>query len=323
MMMAVGNLYAWGPIGHYAIARECGVSHDKAGLYNLPDAWDSWAFIVVNLNDPNANFFEITDYFCWSHAVARNPKEWSFYGIIPLRVPSIPEYHLEHEPGHIIKVFINEDKVEQWQTVNGNIPAEKTKAEDTARFFTGHNAADYHVHWSYFGGGSVDGWMTGHKTKEEWADYAILICRQQITFKANGDIATFWGNTVTLAVLPMPLSLDKVNLLAIRLAQLAARKNRFILDQEDFSPGISNPNVFNGVETINSLRSRISDLEEDINERISEFSLDKWLELKEVALENSWMSITYDSISGQAIEDFSQLLQKLNLAKNRFQSLVP
>lgn len=128
------TLFAWGPVGHYAIARESGITHDKAGLYNLPDAWDSWALIVVNLNEPNANIFEITDFFCWSHAVARNPKSWSFYGIVPVRVPSIPEYHLEREPGQIIQAFIDQNKVARWRTKHGNIPVEKTQANDTAIF---------------------------------------------------------------------------------------------------------------------------------------------------------------------------------------------
>lgn len=317
------SLFAWGPVGHYAIARESGITHNKAGLYNLPDAWDSWALIVVNLNEPNANIFEITDFFCWSHAVARNPKSWSFYGIVPVRVPSIPKYHLEREPGQIIQAFIDQNKVARWRTEHGNIPVERTQAKDTAIFFTGHNAADYHVHWSYFGGNSVDGWLTGHKTKEEWSDYAILISRHQITFTLNGNIATFWDSPMSSTIYSMPLPQEIINLRAIRLAQLAARKNRFFLDEKDFSQVSKSPNAFNDVETITSIRERITNLEDEINNIISHFSIERWLELKEIALKNGWMYIIDDAETGRPLEDFSALLKMFNLAKKRFQSFVP
>lgn len=287
---------AWRPIGHYAVARECGVTHEEAGLYNLPDAWP-----------PHIAGF-ITDTFCWSHSVARNGRN----GLIP----NVPVERYDREPGKMIKELVEKNKVIHWSADQGST---RDAAFNTAKYFTGHNAADKPVHWEYFGGGiSLEEWTTNHNTKEEWADYAILMWLEKIVFNAEGSIDTFWGNQISANIQPMPFDINCINFPIIVLAQKIARKNRFILDVEDEDPDKSAPNTYNTVESVEDVYERLQDLAAEINGAVRGMNQDRWLtDLLEIALVNNWMTVTLNDPNGVKY-NFSDMIENFNSAKTEF-----
>ena len=288
---------AWGPVGHYAVARECGATHEEAGLYNLPDAWPSHI----------AGF--ITDAFCWSHSVARDGRN----GLIP----NVPQERYDREPGKMIKELVEENKVVHWSADQG---CARDAALDTAKYFTGHNAADKPVHWEYFEGGSLDGWTTHHQTKEAWADYAILLNLEKITFKADGSIDTFWGNPVVAGTEPMPFNINNINCPIIVLAQKIARKNRFILDVADEAPDKSAPNTYNTVESVGSVNSRVQNLAAEINDAVRRMNWDRWDKLKKEAIKEEWMHV--DQEQPEVIIDFGELAERFDESKANFNSKI-
>lgn len=288
---------AWWPVGHYAVARKCGVPHEEAGLYNLPDAWNShdWTY-------------SITDNFCWSHSVARDGRN----GI----VPRPPVYHLTREPGKIIKDLVDKNKVAHWST--GNQCCTEDTALNTAKYFTGHNAADKDVHWAYFQGGTIPQWMTHHETKEEWADYAILMYFGKITFKSDGSIDTFWDSAVDDSVPPMPFDTNSINCPIIVLAQKVARKNRVILDAEDMSPDEDVPYTYDSVDSVATVESLVQGLATKVNDKVREMNRNKWRELLEIAVDHNWMTVTINDLTGEEKYYFVELVTKFNSAVKNF-----
>ena len=307
-------LNAWCPVGHYAIARECGVTHDEAGLYNLPDAWESYEWVYIE--GVQIRLYAITDNFCWSHSVARTGRA-SVLGL-EIGIPLIPAYHLEREPGDILRSFLTNGKVSNWG--NGGTSS-GILASNTAMYMSGHNAADRPVHWAYFGGGSIDGWNLNHRIKEEWADYAILLWKQKITFNANGDIDTFWGNAVVPGMQPMPFNVNMVNCHALRLAQLAARKKRFFLEETDFSTPSGDPNTFEAVDSLGDIQDKVSELAENVNDTVREMTQRRWLELKSEAINRGWMTVQ-TSMNGNEICNFSLLSTKFSSSVSSFVAII-
>ncbi len=311
-------LNAWWPVCHYAIARECGVPHDEAGLYNLPDAWKSYEWFY--LEGVALKLYAITDNFCWSHGVARTGR--TTVAGMAVGIPLIPEYHLEREPGEIIRSLISNGKVNHWGTSSYPTGTLAT-AVNTAKYMTGHNAADHYVHWSYFSGGSINGWDTQHKIKEEWADYAILLYKNKITFKLNGDIETFWGNAVTSNTQPMPFDITKVNCYSLQLAQMVTRKNRAFLEEADFTSNTGNPCIYNAVNTVSQILGKVSNLADNINESVREMNQDRADELQETAMSKHWMFKRINPSTGKLEDDYSTLISHFTLSKINFQYYIP
>ena len=261
-MGAIPDMYAWWPAGHYSIARAAGYSHNEAGYFNLPDAWDSMTW-----------YGSITDVFCWSHSVKRD-------GTTNL-IPNIPVYDTTREPGSVIKALAS-GKVVNWTAANT-----QTSALNTAKYFRGHNAADNNVHWAFFqgGGGNLSNWTVQHQEKEKWSEYCILDYLLEITFSSQDTIETFWEITIdqnNTSQVIIPIDVNNINAWIIQLAQKVARKNRIALDEG------SSPSRWTTVETVQTIQEKIVALQTAVNNSIREMTQTKYDELKTLAASNGW-----------------------------------
>ena len=313
----IHTVRAWCPVCHYAIARDCGFSHEEAGLFNLPDAWDSYKLIY--LEGDSLRLYAITDNFCWSHSVARTGR--TVIASLDIGLPLVPSYHLEREPGAIIKNLIENSKVLHWGAANSQTSTEGDPVK-TALYMSGHNAADYNVHWSYFGGGSLNGWYTEHKIKEEWCDYAIAARKKVITFNEGGEIASFYGYAVSDHDYPMPFDVNRISCHALRLSQLIIRKSRAFLEENDFINKSNNPYVYDSVNSMQEIHGLVSKLKADINDSIRVMNQERYDELTAIARNNQWITVKINPQTHLEEDDYSLLLNIYSESVKNFKNII-
>lgn len=184
--------HAWGPIAHYLISKET-AGEVVAQYANLPDAWESNSYPDYGLT------IEVTDYFCWSHAVRSDgvlDLVWdSIPGtdLNPVEIPKKPILHPDEtaiEPGHVMRIFLNGkvDLDRRWPPIQN--PPQGTDSrpimahlQNAASGIASHNDKDHLVHWTYFLGATgneqtadeaQDAWIIHHGLKEHWAEYIFL-----------------------------------------------------------------------------------------------------------------------------------------------------
>ena len=292
-----------------------------AALYNLPDIWDNMPTIHIFDNAYPAIWegWYITDAFCWSHAVRRNGSTWT--------VPNIPVpiYQYNHDsgnlteedlrdPGHIMLQFIPKLNISEY---------ERKLAEATSEYFIMHNRADAVVHYRYFGGAQnnmslfdcIDAWRIGHAKKERWADLVISVIARDannnhyLDFHESGvnagKIKSFCGIAITdysnQIVAPLPVS--AINTEIIIYSQLAARKNRQILDTSN------SPSRFHTINEISQIHNMVSNCEAENNKKLRETTKHEFEELCEFAADAGWCVKKADGSY-----DFDSLLLEFNRA---------
>ncbi len=286
-----GGLDAWWPTAHYSIAREGGFPHSEAALFNLPDAWKSYELIYTG--ETFVRIFAITDDFCWSHGVAKTGRCF-------LVIPKKPAHHYpEHCPGKLIQDAVNAGKVQQWGPgASIDTSATDAKALNTATYLIGHNAADFNVHWAYFSGADdtmsfeqcLASWTTNHRIKEEWADYAVLKMTQKIVFDPSTEkISSIWGNAIPATGQAVPFDVSMVNCYALRLSQLAARKNRFRIEDGNVFITDPSPYCYHSVNSYSDILSKVTALADSVNDDIRNMRKERWLKLRKTAYQEGWM----------------------------------
>jgi len=300
------SLLAWSFLVHYSLGRDKGYSHETAAFFNLPDLWPNMPEI-----SGVPYWTTITDEFCWSHGLQRNGNTYviadAIFGLSavePIPIPNEPNNPNDsREPGIVMKKLIN-DKV-KW-----NNDSDKQLATKTATYFTGHNAADAVVHFSYFLAGSATNWFTNHKIKETWAEYAVMDQLGKITF-TNGCITQFSNvsinpNDSSQTIIPM--SVENIDPKIIILAQKVARKNRMALDKGD------NPTRFTTISTIAGITTLINNCSSNANSFIRNMNQDSYNSFTEKAISNGWIQRQYDQLNSAFIYDYSTLMNKYNSA---------
>ena len=144
-----------------------------------------------------------------------------------------------------------------------------------------------------------------------------MIYFNKITFKNDGSIDEFWGNQVKADTDPMPFNINNINSPIIVLAQKIARKNRFILDVEDETPGERAPNTYNSVDSLGAVNSLVQNLAAEINDAVRGMNWDRWDKLKKEAIREGWMHIDQQT---EEIIDWGNLVLKFNESKAIFSS---
>ncbi len=294
-----------------------------AAFYNLPDIWDNMPTIHIFDNTYPAIWegWYITDEFCWSHAVRRTGSTFTVPNI------PIPIYQYNHnsgtlteedlrDPGHIMIQLIPKLNISEYA---------RKLAEATSEYFIMHNRANAVVHYRYFGGEQnsmslfdcIDAWRIGHARKERWADLAISVNARDannnhyLVFHNSGvntgKIKSFCGIEITdynnQIVAPLPVS--AINTEIIIYSQLAARKNRQVLD-------IGNsPSSYHTINEISQIHHMVSNCEAENNKKLRETTKQEYEELCEYAADTGWCfknadgSYNFDSL----LLEFSRALE--------------
>jgi hypothetical protein len=137
---------SWQVLTHYQLGVEAGVDPERS-YQMLPDSWPS--------HEPWYGWFQVTDWFAWSHAVLLTGTTQT--------VPNVPDIDVTRsDPGKdMYEIYKNE-------------PTHPKEMYDTALGFLTHNAQDKAVHYEFFRGGSVAAWKEEHQYKELWSDCWIF-----------------------------------------------------------------------------------------------------------------------------------------------------
>ena len=115
----------------------------------------------------------------------------------------------------------------------------------------------------------------------------------------------------------MPFNINNINSPIIVLTQKIARKNRFILDVEDETPGERAPNTYNSVDSLGAVNSLVQNLAAEINDAVRGMNWDRWDKLKKEAIREGWMHIDQQT---EEIIDWGNLVLKFNESKAIFSS---
>jgi len=216
MMFALAFLHiypalGWSELSHIIINYKAGaIQKNQNGVIEaygeLPDMWSS------RENRDEFLSFRITDAFTWSHNVIR--AEGDDGGI-----PKKPEYRdPAHEPG-LNMLGLRRFKLES------EMENPSTKAWETARAFSTHNAADEVVHFDYFLADDYKGtgWLQ-HGAKERWADYILYVRKL--------DDSAWWQRAQFPPKVDVGYNPDDIDIDLIRLSQMINRKNRLSIAKD-------------------------------------------------------------------------------------------
>jgi hypothetical protein len=180
---------AWGPLAHYQSV----VSYRPA--QNLPDLWISRQPIPFGYS---AIGVEVAEYFAWSHGCRRSgvvsaAPDW-LLELAAWQIAFIDVVYPAEPTPHGVPQGVEEPEEDMKEIINSKLLISNYSANElalmkkTARGFAGHNAADSVVHFTYFKGDSIDGWIAEHKIKESWAELAVF---ENILGEHNGDSHLF------------------------------------------------------------------------------------------------------------------------------------
>lgn len=331
LICSIHSAYSWQFMVHFIIGfhRLGGITSTPlpgeptkyAGFYNLPDIWDNMPTVHI-LDDAYPALWEgwnITDEFCWSHAARRNGSTWT--------VPNIPDTIYQYDP--LSGNLSEDDSRDPGRIMLSFIPKlnssdnENKLAEATAEYFLIHNRADGVVHYRYFGGAqnglslieSIEAWRIGHARKERWADLVIAVNAEDYngdpylifheTGENAGKIKSFCGIEITdysnQIIAPLPCSAISTEI--IILSQLAARKNRQILDNG------SSPARYHTINQTSQIHEMIATCEAENNKKLRETTKMEYDVLCNFAVDNGWCIKNADGTY-----DFDSLLKEFNRA---------
>jgi hypothetical protein len=239
---------AWGPLAHYQSV----VSYRPA--QNLPDLWISRQPIPFGYS---AIGVEVAEYFAWSHGCRRSgvvsaAPDW-LLELAAWQIAFIDVVYPAEPTPHGVPQGVEEPEEDMKEIINSKLLISNYSANElalmkkTARGFAGHNAADSVVHFTYFKGDSIDGWIAEHKIKESWAELAVF----------ENILGGYWdadGNPVA----PYSMS-SEGHAGIINLAQKAYRKNGQTVDDEHWPPCGAI-----GVESASDIPSRLAEQNGDL-----------------------------------------------------------